>query len=205
MKKLILILISLMLCSMAVNASVNTVASGIFKGSERNIVTFDEPIVYVDGVAGGDFISVTFPDKKYSINGYEKKSFYVRRINGDAITYDFDLDKFNEIVPGDIVTHEIDGQKFTIEYIYSQDRKGYFRVALGDHIPNDVIEEEIIKPEDNNEDIDTIKTAPEEEQEIQTEDVKPEKPVEDNLNEQVEETSVEPKKSFWQWLIGLFK
>lgn len=128
----LLCLIALLSFATPVFASVDSYASGIFRGSMRYVVTLDSETT-VSNVAAGDFLAFAYPDKTYiGTGGHEDVELYIRRydFSKEVLVYDLSAKKFQELALGESASFDLDldGVNDVVVHFTKLDRKGSFVV-----------------------------------------------------------------------------
>ena len=129
-------LLALLLCAGLVVAEVETVSSGVFRGSMRHIVTLDG-VDTVSNVAAGDYLSFRFPDGNYlGISDVEDLDVYIRRFDESRQLMNFDVgsEKFLEVNVGDerMIDIDLDGVDDAYIAFTELDRRATFVVRSKD-------------------------------------------------------------------------
>lgn len=133
----------------SVYAEVESVSSGVFRGSMRHIVTISAEDT-ISNVAAGDYLSFRFSEEKYiSKSDFEDLDVYIRRFDqqGQMLTFDTNTKKFLELNVGDEYALDVnyDGTDDVILSFDALDRRGVFTVRDVTAVPEEEVPENLFE------------------------------------------------------------
>lgn len=135
----------------SVYAEVESVSSGVFRGSMRHIITIS-PADTLSNVAPGDYLSFRFADEKYvSKSDFEDLDVYIRRFDQQEqkLVFDTNTKKFLELNVGDEYALDVDydGADDVVLSFDALDRRGVFTVRDVTAVPEEEVPENLFEEE----------------------------------------------------------
>lgn len=130
-------------------AEVDSVSSGVFRGSMRHIVTIS-PEDTVSNVAAGDYLSFRFADGSYlTKSGHEELDVYIRRFDfaKDIMFFDVGPEKYLEVVVGDeyVLDVNFDEVDDVVLSFDSLNRRGVFTMRDVNAVPEEEVPENLFE------------------------------------------------------------